>query len=137
MIAISKLDEFDPATSFGAWMSVIVRYTALNEGRKLHRTKAKGTAGSESPPDQGVRVQQSQIRVRDGGFDAKVAAALADIDERARTCLLLRVVRGLSYAAIATTLGLPEGTVMSHVHRAKATLRERLGSMAERGEVHA
>ncbi len=33
MTAMEKLGDFDPATSFAAWMSTIVRNIALNESR--------------------------------------------------------------------------------------------------------
>jgi RNA polymerase sigma-70 factor (ECF subfamily) len=124
MIAMSKLDDFDPSTSFAAWMGQVVRYTALNEGRKLVRTRARGVADDErSGPD---RAAAPTPGPEDAAFDAKVSEALQTLDDRVRACLLLRTVQGLSYAAISTALGLPEGTVMSHVHRAKAALRLRL-----------
>ena len=44
--------------------------------------------------------------------------------------LLLRVVEGMPYAEISTLLGIPEGTVMSHVHRSKKFARERLTERA-------
>ena len=37
--ALRKLEDFDPSTSFSAWMGQIVRYTALNHARR--RAKAK------------------------------------------------------------------------------------------------
>lgn len=131
MIAMSKLDDFDPSTSFTAWMGQIVRYTALNEGRKLVRSKARGTAEDDAREPGGAR---GEAPSPDAAFDGKVKEALKTLDERARTCLLLRTVQGLSYAAISIALGLPEGTVMSHVHRAKAALRDRLSTAYVGGE---
>lgn len=130
MVALAKLSEFDPATSFVAWMGQFVRYTALNQGRKFRRTRAVGSAPDERhEPMPFTPAHHDQVVPLVGavdGFDAELAQAIAMLDERARTCLLLRTVRGLSYAAIASAMSLPEGTVMSHVHRAKATLREQL-----------
>ena len=57
-------------------------------------------------------------------------AALEELSEEARCCLLLRIVEDLAYSEIAQLLAIPEGTAMSHVHRAKATLRRRLASRA-------
>src|SRR5262249_54943115 len=34
VVALSKLDQFNPATSFTAWMGQIVRFVALNESRR-------------------------------------------------------------------------------------------------------
>ena len=134
MIAMTKLDDFDPSTSFTAWMGQIVRYTALNEGRKLARTKARGSAADDTPPpERGPGLRPAPVG--DAAFDARVAEALKGLDDKARACLLLRTVQGMSYAAISTALSLPEGTVMSHVHRAKAVLRDRLATVhaGERG----
>lgn len=130
MVALSKIAEFDPSTSFAAWMGQIVRYVALNEGRKQRRHRAAGAsdaAGSDPIPF--TAAHQAQVVPLVGSTDAldsDVAQAIAMLDEKARTCLLLRTVQGLSYAAISTALSMPEGTVMSHVHRAKALLREEI-----------
>ena len=129
MVAMTKLAEFDPSTSFTAWMGQIVRFVALNEGRKLRRHR--GTGGTESslepiPFGGSGRGQVTALVGSTDDFDNDVAQAIAMLDEKARSCLLLRTVQGLSYAAIATALSMPEGTVMSHVHRAKASLREEL-----------
>jgi RNA polymerase sigma-70 factor, ECF subfamily len=51
-----------------------------------------------------------------------VQAALATLDERSRTLLLLVAVDGLSYAEAAEASGLPVGTVKSRVSRARVRL---------------
>jgi len=146
MVAITKLNEFDPATSFPSWMGQIVRYTALNEGRKQQRHRARGTG--EETLDVAAFIQGGQTGGHvvalvgsraEGSADAALARAIASLDEKMRTCLLLRTVQNLPYAAIATTLQMPEGTVMSHVHRAKALLREQLAGhegFAEHADRH-
>jgi len=135
MIAMSKLADFDPATSFTAWMGQIVRFVALNEGRKLQRTRARGSGGNPANDESHYEPIPFTLNASSlhpslvpslADFDQSVASAIAMLDEKARACLLLRTVQGLSYAAISTTLAMPEGTVMSHVHRAKAQLREQL-----------
>jgi len=55
-----------------------------------------------------------------------VIQALSQVNDVARTCVLLRIVQQLSYAEIAEILQIPQGTAMSHVHRTKQFLRERL-----------
>src|SRR5690606_15111342 len=63
-------------------------------------------------------------------FDDRVMRALKAVGEIPRACLLLRVIEGLEYAEIARLLEIPEGTAMSHVHRTRQLLRERLAGMA-------
>ncbi|MEO0587563.1 MAG: RNA polymerase sigma factor, partial [Planctomycetota bacterium] len=59
-------------------------------------------------------------------FDDAVVAALGGLEPTARACLLLKTVHGHSYAEIGQMLGVPEGTAMSHVHRARKRMRETL-----------
>lgn len=130
VIAIKRLEDFDPSTSFCAWMGQIVRYVALNEGRKSQRARARGGIDEHHVPAETQPAMSASIvtspaaQMAQTAIDDHVAGAIASLDEKARTCLLLRTVRGLSYAQISATLNMPEGTIMSHVHRAKASLRE-------------
>jgi RNA polymerase sigma-70 factor (ECF subfamily) len=66
------------------------------------------------------------VDVEQAGLDDELLAALHLLDENARACLLLRVVMELPYREISRTLGIPEGTAMSHVHRARRALHEQL-----------
>jgi RNA polymerase sigma-70 factor (ECF subfamily) len=138
-IAMGKLGEFDPSSNFTAWMGQIVRYVALNEARSRQRRRTAVTSPEAISPGSivsagGRHAVQDPPGVEQ--FDDHVAAVLMTLDETARTCLLLRVVRGLAYHEIAAALGIPEGTAMSHVHRSRMALRERLaphGDARERG----
>ena len=137
LVALRKLEQFAPGTNFVAWMSQIVRLTALNHVRKSSRQNTVPTnphtldrAGMPTPAplastgravSRDGRLSQAQV-----DFDDEVVSALAGVGEVARACLLLRSVQQLSYAEIAETLAIPEGTAMSHVHRARQFLRERL-----------
>ena len=130
--ALTKLDQFDPGTSFSAWMGQIVRFTALNARRdEINRPVVQGVdpnlAGSRDPTSHEHAVDAFGRVVADQkSFDDEVLAALAQLGETPRACLLLRTVRGLSYKEVARVLDLPEGTCMSHVHRARTLLRQTL-----------
>lgn len=136
VIALEKLDQFDARTSFEAWMGSIVRYVALNMGRSRQRRATSPTepaqldvypTRAEVPQaDAGLLDEVGELTQDQDAFDDAVQGALLDLKPVARACLLLKVVRGLEYREIAALLGVPEGTAMSHVHRARAALRERL-----------
>jgi RNA polymerase sigma-70 factor, ECF subfamily len=136
MIGLQKRADFTVGSNFVAWMSQIVRLTALNHWKKSDRRKlcltdpqkidqsisaGAGGSGAQSPMTDDGRLREHQA-----DFDDDVLLALREIGETARTCLLLRVVGHLTYHDIAQTLGIPAGTAMSHVHRAKQSVRERL-----------
>lgn len=61
-------------------------------------------------------------------FDEEVLAAINEIEQLPRACLLLRIVHELSYRDIGEMLGIPEGTAMSHVHRVRSKLRTKLSA---------
>lgn len=136
VIALGKLDSFDPATSFAAWMGQIVRYVALNQARRranartLHVDPAALEHASAAPPRRvppgGTLSGTGALSSTAEDFDDRVIAALQSIDETARACLLMRVLLDLPYREISRALSIPQGTAMSHVHRARRTLIERL-----------
>ncbi|HMO10052.1 MAG TPA: sigma-70 family RNA polymerase sigma factor, partial [Actinotalea sp.] len=64
--------------------------------------------------------------VLDELFEAGVAEALAALPEKHRRVIQLVDVDGLSYQEAADVLGVPRGTVMSRLHRARSRIRTRL-----------
>lgn len=140
LIGWTKRADFQPGTNFKAWMARIVKHVASNERRRVGRrkTSAADPASLDESMGRGVARSATGEPIRmDGGpqgenademFDDEVLAALEFIEETARTCLLLRVVQDMPYKEIAQTLEIPEGTAMSHVHRARKALAERLST---------
>jgi RNA polymerase sigma-70 factor, ECF subfamily len=136
MIALRKLDDFRVGTNFTAWISHIVRLTALNHIKKFHRRGAVVTDPSaidKIAPSAVAATDKPESVTQDGrlaadqtDFHDQVLWALHEVSDVARACLLLRVVQQLTYADIAETLQIPEGTAMSHVHRAKQSIRQHL-----------
>lgn len=142
VVALGKLGDFEPGTNFRAWMGRTIRYVALNFGRKEGRRRTVGLSVSDAD-DAVVRVSANSelppLRLtRDGRlppdqqhFDDRLMAALSEVSETARACLLLRTVDGLEYSEISEILEIPEGTAMSHVHRARQHLRRLLSVHTE------
>ncbi len=148
--ALEKLDHYREDVSFGAWAGRFVRHAALNHGRKRAR-RATRTVG----PDELEALERGGASARlvagavasDAGagagadaaidargalagdqtaFDDALLAALGELGATQRAALLLRAVHELSYRELSLVLEIPEGTAMSHVHRARAALREAL-----------
>ncbi len=80
----------------------------------------EGAVGSHAPerpvaPDRLLEAQQTEFLLQQG---------LLTLDEEQRELIVLREVEHLSYEEIMAITGLPEGTVKSRLHRARAALRE-------------
>ena len=140
-VALGKLSSFETGTNFAAWMGQIVRFVALNHAR---RRSARDTLPADridelwhvtprvdEPSDARILGELSRDQEH---FDDEVRAALMELSPMARACLLLRAVQDLDYSELSRLLGIPEGTAMSHVHRARAALRAALVKRQARGE---
>ncbi len=141
LIALGKLHQFDPATSFTAWMGRIVRFCALNLARHRARRRtlpleagaSDGALADKPAPPSSPLTSRGEPADDQASFDDSVLAALGSLHGTARTCLLLRVVAELPYREIARILDIPAGTAMSHVHRARRDLGDRLAEQVSAG----
>lgn len=145
IVALTKLDQFQPGTNFNAWLGRVVKYVAMNHARKqqYRRTasldEATASEGKPTTPAggrgsaQGLPVSSASSAPR-GILDERIVSGLDELADMARACLLLRTVEEMKYSEIAQLLDIPEGTAMSHVHRARRTLRERLSDLAPEGD---
>jgi RNA polymerase sigma-70 factor (ECF subfamily) len=115
LAAFRAWDRFDGG-DLRAWLYTIGLRLAFNHRRGRRRWLA--AIG---------RVEYSRSSLSDAS-DPDLAAALATLDARTRSALLLNVVDGYTQAEIARMLGVPEGTVASWLSRARAALRRELRS---------
>ncbi|MEO0478839.1 MAG: RNA polymerase sigma factor [Planctomycetota bacterium] len=128
--AMARLTTFEPGTNFTAWMTRIVRFTALNQVRRTQKgprlLDPEGT-DPEAPSQSSEFVSECGALLPDqAGLDDRVVAGLNSLNETERACLLLRTVLELSYREIGSSLDIPQGTAMSHVHRARQHLAAQL-----------
>ncbi len=81
------------------------------------------------PPGETRRANVAQIERPDEMVAGKqveriVQKAILELEPSFRECLVLRDVEDMSYEEIGAITGLPEGTVKSRIHRARAQLKE-------------
>lgn len=137
VVGLENLSDFQPGTSFVAWMVRIVKNLSLNEARLRGRRRTRTSdpadldASRSAPPAAtglapGVIDDMGRPREGQMEFDDAVMDALGKLEETARACLLMRVVLDLPYRHIALALDIPEGTAASHVHRARSAMRSSL-----------
>ncbi len=106
-----------------AWLAAIMRN--LHRGGFTAGPATVDLAAVEEPAAPGRDPEQAAIRAEE---DARLRRHLAALPEPLAEALRLREFAGLSYAEIAQAQGVPVGTVMSRIARARARLRESLSA---------
>jgi len=74
-----------------------------------------------------------EVLIYEREIGARVDAAIRMLAPALREVVVLRELEGLDYAAIARIAGVPVGTVMSRLSRARERLRQMLAKDLERG----
>lgn len=115
-----------PNAEVGAWLRRVGLNTAFNRIRSARRARARlERVGrlerrDEEPVDNPLAAPDRVVLQREERAD--VRRALAEVPERQRECLLLRH-SGYSYAEIAETLGIANGSVGVLLARAEHAFR--------------
>ena len=94
---------------------------------RCHRSWWRGRRRETPVP----AVAESVTLAEPVAFDRDLVTALAVLSPRQRQVVALRVLLDLDAATTAEALGISVNTVGVHLHRALATLRERLGAVNE------
>ena len=106
-----------------AWMFGILHNRFVDRLRS-QSSRPEDAAGDDLP-EQAARAEQSdRLEVRD------VDRALQRLPAEQREVLLLVTVEEMSYQEVATVIGVPLGTVMSRLSRARERLRSELQGVA-------
>ncbi|MGA7905879.1 MAG: sigma-70 family RNA polymerase sigma factor [Candidatus Sulfotelmatobacter sp.] len=122
--ALKGFASFEPGTNFRAWMYRILRNCFLNSRTGLRATVTlDGDDGQNLLPADTATPESILIAQADR---ETVQQALAELPVHFREILLLCEVEEMSYQEIAETLGIPAGTVMSRLFRARKALRAQL-----------
>ncbi|MBJ3774775.1 RNA polymerase sigma factor [Acuticoccus mangrovi] len=123
--ALLNAGSFQPGTRFDAWMFRIIRNLWID---RIRRTNTQAAAPVEEADavvgTDGVAVATSRLELSD------TAQAIHQLPDEQREVLTLVCVEGLSYAEAAGVMGVPVGTVMSRLARARTKLAALL---AEKG----
>lgn len=135
--ALANAANFEPGTRFDAWMFRILRNLWIDQVR---RTRTEGfredvTAREDLAGSSGERETEARLTL------AAVSDAITRLPDDQREVVMLVCVEDLSYREAADVIGVPIGTIMSRLARARAKLAEAAGIMhgskrsgRERGE---
>lgn len=116
--ALARIEQWQPDTRLDSWMFRIMQTIWLNKVRsqnvrKHHEPHLRQMAATASTVEISV---EARLTLR------KVAEATLDLPEEQRGVLMLVCVEGLTYREAAEVTGVPIGTVMSRLARARLSL---------------
>jgi RNA polymerase sigma-70 factor (ECF subfamily) len=124
--AYRAIDRFDGRYP-RAWLLTIVRNAQINRVRRRRPELLRDPDVTMAlVADTGDGGRSPEELVVDEGFDSRVEAAYGDLPEKFRRVVELVDLEGRSYQEAADILGVPTGTVMSRLHRARRRMRNAL-----------
>lgn len=111
-----------------AWLLTILRHTASNMRRRTRPDLVEDwDLLSDPKPAFGAhRPETPQEAALAQVLDEDLERAIGALGERFRVVLVMIDVHGLTYAECAQSLGIPVGTVMSRLSRARDRMRKHL-----------
>jgi RNA polymerase sigma-70 factor, ECF subfamily len=123
--ALRALGSFQEGTNFRAWMFRILRNAFLTSRTGLERrmTEQEDEAGLEEAV---VTLDTPELAVIRRADTEMVQQAIAKLAPNFREVLLLADIEEMKYQEVADTLGIPIGTVMSRLARARKQVREHI-----------
>ena len=121
--AYRALHQYDPSRPFGPWLFRIATNASLNQ---VQRWRGHETVVDELPEDPEETERGPEATALRREEIAEVVAAMDELPPAYRAALTLRHMQQLSYQEVADALGIPLGTVKTHLHRARAALKARL-----------
>ncbi|MHB8141683.1 MAG: RNA polymerase sigma factor [Vulcanimicrobiaceae bacterium] len=123
--AYRSLRTFKPGAKFSTWILAIAYHACCDR-----LTRRKRYAQDELP-DRADPAPGPEAQVLAGDDARRLRAAIDALPEKYRTVITLYHIQGHQYEEIAAVLGVPLGTVKTHLFRAKEQLRQRLSQTEE------
>lgn len=123
--ALRNLGSFQPGTRLDVWLLRILRNAWIDTCRARRQTVDLDDlmdAGVEIMGEDGRRTVEARLHMSD------VERAMAALPQDQQDVLAAVCVAGLGYREAAELLGLPQGTVMSRLSRARQALHQALNS---------
>lgn len=127
--ALERRAQWQPGTSMLSWLFAIQHSIWLNELRRPQRLRtesleAPSLLGADLQPDHAATDPLQHAHYR------QVVGRVEALPEAQRTVMLLVAVEGFSYREAADVLGVPIGTIMSRLARARSTIGQQFSEGA-------
>ncbi len=128
LLAWRSFHQFDIHTNCKAWLFRIMLNLLYKRQRQVRSRQEiplteSSVAGPNGPVPESLR-------------RSEILSALDSLSQHYRTVLLLAIVEGFTCKEIAAMLGIPIGTVMSRLSRARAALRDLLSPGGTRRAIY-
>jgi RNA polymerase sigma-70 factor (ECF subfamily) len=121
--ALARAHQFQEGTRFDSWMFRIVQTIWIDQLRARDVGKEDGELAEERlGSDAAVRRIEARLAL------AEVRLAVERLPPEQRSVLMLVTVDGLSYKEAADVAGVPVGTIMSRLARARVALHQQLAA---------
>ena len=121
--ALAREHQFQEGTRFDSWMFRIVQTIWIDQLRARDIRKEDGDVAEERlGSDEPVRRVEARLAL------SEVRRAVALLPPDQRLTLMLVTIEGLSYKQAAEVTGVPVGTIMSRLARARIALQQTLES---------
>lgn len=121
--AYRALHQYDLARPLAPWLYRIATNASLNYAQRWHAHEDPTDELPEPPPSEATSPEAIVVAREEVGLVLKAIQALPP---RYHAALTLRHLHELSYQEVAEALGIPLGTVKTHLFRARAALRAEL-----------
>jgi RNA polymerase sigma-70 factor (ECF subfamily) len=123
--ALAREHQFQEGTRFDSWMFRIVQTIWIDQLRaRTIRKEDEEIAEERLGTDEPVRRVEARLAL------AEVRRAVSLLPPDQRSTLMLVTVEGLSYKQAAEVAGVPIGTIMSRLARARTALQQLLDAGA-------
>ncbi|MER8481142.1 sigma-70 family RNA polymerase sigma factor [Mesorhizobium sp. M1322] len=128
--AYERRGTFRSGGNLRAWLLSIV-HNAFIDGLRSRKSEAVRVEQAGYLVDASVQApQEHSVRL------AQVREAFFKLPDQQRSALHLVAIEGLTYSQAAEACGVPLGTLMSRIGRARATLREMEDKLPARAKSH-
>ncbi|MER8962940.1 sigma-70 family RNA polymerase sigma factor [Mesorhizobium sp. M0701] len=128
--AYERRGSFRSGGNLRVWLLSIV-HNAFIDGLRSRKSEAMRIEQAGYLAEANVPApQEHSVRL------AQVREAFFELPEEQRSALHLVAIEGLSYSQAAEVSGVPLGTLMSRIGRARAALREMEGAVPARAKGH-
>jgi RNA polymerase sigma-70 factor (ECF subfamily) len=132
--AFRAFNQFERGTNFKAWLFRILTNVFLNDYRKKGREPQTTDFAEVEPADpatEGGEFKAEEVEAIRAHLGDEAVKAIDRLPTDFRLPFLLSTFEGFSYKEIASILGIPMGTVMSRLFRARRLLKADLKEYAK------